>query len=67
MTGAEVRKLSVQDLKSKLKEARESLFKLRMKASTEKVEKTSEFRASRRQIARLLTEVNARRHAAAKK
>ncbi len=67
MTGAEVRKLNTDVLKSNLKEARIELFNLRMKASTEKVEDNSTFGKSRKQVARLLTEVNARRHAEAAK
>jgi large subunit ribosomal protein L29 len=67
MTGAEVRKLNIDVLKGKLKEARQELFELRMKAATEKVEDNSRFRKSRKTVARLLTEVNARRHAQSSK
>lgn len=64
MTGEEVRKMSAEDLKTRLKNMRMELFKLRQKHVTEKVQKVHEFSEMRSDIARLLTEMNARRHKA---
>ncbi len=60
MTGAEVKKLSVEELKAETVRLREKLFTLRNQATTEKVEDLSQFRKVRKDIARLLTERSAR-------
>lgn len=60
-------KMSKDQLHGELKATREQLFKLRQQAVTDKVADTSSFKKTRQQIARLLTEINARRHAAANK
>ena len=62
----ETTKLSKEQLHGELKAGREQLFKLRQQAATDKVADTSSFKKSRKQIARLLTEINARRHDAGK-
>ncbi|MCA3006272.1 MAG: 50S ribosomal protein L29 [Planctomycetaceae bacterium] len=67
MTGAEVKKLTSEEVGVELKRLREKLFQLRNQAVTEKVEDTSQFRKIRKDIARLLTEQNARARATAGK
>lgn len=63
MTGAEVKALRDEEIGIELKRLREKLFTLRSQTVTEKVEDTSQFLKIRRDVARLLTERNARRHA----
>lgn len=65
MTGEQVRALRDEEIGIELKRLREKLFTLRSQAVTEKVEDTSQFRMLRKDVARLLTERNARRHAKA--
>lgn len=65
MTGEEVRKLDSEEIEIELKRIREKLFDLRQGAASEKVADNSRFRSLRHDIARLLTEQNARRRAAA--
>jgi large subunit ribosomal protein L29 len=67
MTGAEVKKLTSEEVGVELKRLREKLFQLRNQAVTEKVEDTSQFRKIRKDVARLLTEQNARGRATAGK
>ncbi|HZW06392.1 MAG TPA: 50S ribosomal protein L29 [Phycisphaerales bacterium] len=64
---SETTSMSKEQLHGTLKTRREELFKLRQQAVTDKVADTSSFKKSRKEIARLLTEINARRHAAASK
>jgi ribosomal protein L29 len=63
----ETTKLSKEELHGTLKTRREEQFKLRQQAVTDKVTDTSSFKKTRKEIARLLTEINSRRHTAAKK
>lgn len=63
----ETTKLSKEELHGTLKTRREEQFKLRQQAVTDKVPDNSSFKKTRKEIARLLTEINARRHAANKK
>ncbi len=65
MTGDEVRKLDSEEIEVELKRLREKLFDLRQSAASEKVADNSRFRSLRRDVARLLTEQNARRRASA--
>ena len=65
MTGKEVRALSDEEIRVELGRLRRSLFTLRTQSVTEKVEDNSQFRKVRRDIARLLTERNARARARA--
>lgn len=58
---AEIHKLSAEQLQAELAEARKRLYELRTQAVTEKIEDPTRFRKTRRSIARLLTEHNARR------
>lgn len=65
MTGEEVRKLKDEEIKAELGRLRTKLFDLRSQTVTEKVENTAQFTTIRRDVARLLTERNARRVAKA--
>jgi large subunit ribosomal protein L29 len=51
----ELREMSDDQLAFSLKEAQESLFKLKFQASTEKLDAPSSLRKTRREIARLKT------------
>lgn len=64
-TAADVRKLTDEEVGIELSRLRNQLYALRSQAVTGKVEDNSAFRVTRRSIARLLTEKNARRHAKA--
>jgi len=52
---AELREMSDEQLELTSKEAAEDLFRLRIKAQTERLETPSELRKRRRQIARIKT------------
>jgi large subunit ribosomal protein L29 len=65
MTGKEVRALKDEELGIELTRLREKLFTLRVQHVTDKVEDTSQYGKIRKDIARLLTEKQARRTAAA--
>jgi large subunit ribosomal protein L29 len=51
----ELREMSDDQLEFSLREAKESLFKLKFQASTEKLDAPSNLRKTRREIARLNT------------
>ncbi len=61
MKAKEVRKLSDEEIDVELVRLRKRTFELRTQAVTEKIEDTTQFGSTRRDIARLLTEQNARR------
>ncbi len=61
MKAKEVRKLSDEEIDVELVRLRKRSFELRTQAVTEKIEDTTQFGAARRDVARLLTEQNARR------
>ena len=61
MKAKEVHKLSSEELTVEVKRLRRWMFDLRTQAVTEKIEDTSQFKKTRRDIARLLTEQHARR------
>ena len=61
MKAKEVHKLSDDELQVETQRLRKRLFELRTQAVTEKIEDTSQFRKVRKDIARVLTEVSARR------
>lgn len=67
MNGKEVRALKDEEIKVELQRTRAKLYHLRSQTVTEKVENTAQFKSVRRDIARLLTERNSRRHAASPK
>jgi large subunit ribosomal protein L29 len=52
---SELREMSSDQLEFSLKEARESLFRLKLQASTEKLDAPSNLMKSRREIARIHT------------
>lgn len=55
VTAAELRDMSVEELRAKLAEQREELMTARFKHATAQLEKTSELKAMRRQVARIST------------
>ncbi len=61
---ARIHKLSVEQIDVEVGELRAKLFELRTQAVTEKIEDPSQFRKTRREIARLMTEKSVRRNAA---
>lgn len=67
MIGAEVRKMTTEELGIELKRLRDKLYTLRTQTVTEKVEDISQFTKIRRDIARIKTESASRGAAAAPK
>jgi ribosomal protein L29 len=65
LKGDTVRSKNDEEITEELKQLREKLYTLRVQSVTEKVEDNSLFGKLRADIARLLTEQNARRRAAA--
>ncbi len=61
MKAKEVHKLSDEEINVEIVRLRQRSFELRTQAVTEKIEDTSQFGDTRRDIARLLTERNSRR------
>ena len=61
---AELREMSDEQIGLTLKEARESLFRLRLQAETERLDAPSELKKYRRLIARIRTIQNERARAA---
>ena len=55
MKAADLRKLSDTELSERVTEARDQLFKLRIKHATQQLEKTAGLRRARRDLARALT------------
>jgi large subunit ribosomal protein L29 len=64
MKAEEVHQISDEELAEELKRLRQHLYDLKSQAVTEKVEDPSQFRKTRRDIARLLTERRERQLAA---
>jgi large subunit ribosomal protein L29 len=52
---SELRQMSAADLRIKEREAREELFRLRLKLRTNQLESPANYRAARRELARILT------------
>ncbi len=61
MKAKEVHKLSDEEIDVEVGRLRQRSFELRTQAVTEKIEDTSQFGSTRRDVARLLTERNSRR------
>lgn len=61
MKATELEDLSVEDLEQKLAEVREERFRLRFRSATESIENPMQFRVLRRDIARILTVLRAKR------
>ncbi len=55
MKSAEIRDMSLEDLQGKLAELSEEQFRLRFRSATESIENPMQFRAIRRDIARIKT------------
>jgi large subunit ribosomal protein L29 len=66
MKAAEVHKLSPEELKVEANRLRRKLFDLRVQTVTEKIADTSQFRKTRKDLARVLTEANGRTSGATK-
>jgi large subunit ribosomal protein L29 len=60
MSTAELRELTDTELERRLREARQAYFNLRFQHASGALERTSELRLRRREIARLLTLANER-------
>ncbi|MBS0631025.1 MAG: 50S ribosomal protein L29 [Verrucomicrobia bacterium] len=58
MTSKEIRDLAPAEITTKLRELREQLLQLRLRKQTGQVEKTSQLRSLRKDIARLETILN---------
>lgn len=67
MNGHEVRKLNDEEVSLEIRNLRSKLHTLRTQVVTEKVEDVSSFKQARRDVARLLTERNARLRASGKR
>ncbi|MDP0497003.1 MAG: 50S ribosomal protein L29 [Verrucomicrobiota bacterium JB024] len=65
MNAAEIRELSTEEIKKKLRDTRNELVQLRVRKQAGQVEKPSELREMRRTIARLETILNAKTAATA--
>ena len=60
MKANEIRELSADDLRSRLKEARAELFNLRFQMATSQLDNTARVGQVKKDIARILTEIRAR-------
>ena len=52
---ADLRALSAEELRAKLAEQRQEVFTLRFSHATAQLEKTSELKSAKRQVARIMT------------
>ena len=52
---AELRNLSAEELRTKLAEQQQEVFNLRFRHATAQLEKTSELKGAKRQVARIMT------------
>lgn len=55
MTAAEIRDLSEDEILGMIEEKREALFRLRFRSASQQIDRPSDFRALRRDVARLKT------------
>ncbi len=62
---SELRQMSAADLRIKEREAREEIFKLRLKLRTNQLESPANYRTARRELARIMTLVSEKTAAAA--
>lgn len=65
MTSQEVRELSAAELEKKIRDSRSELLQMRLRKHTGQVENTGRFRVLRRDTARMLTILNAKKAAKA--
>jgi ribosomal protein L29 len=66
MKSTEVNKLRDDELAAEAKRLRKSIYDMRAQTVTEKTKDSSQFRKNRKDLARVLTETNARRKKVAK-
>jgi ribosomal protein L29 len=66
MADAGLRGLSVEELRSRERELRETLARLHMKRHARRLEKPSELHAAKKDLARVLTELSQKRVATAR-
>jgi large subunit ribosomal protein L29 len=66
MTSKEIRELSPEEIKTKIREIREQLLQLRLRKQTGQVDKTHELRTLRKDLARLETILNEKKAQAPK-
>ena len=64
MKAEKIRELSVEEIQSRMDDAREAYFKLRFQVATGQLPDTSRLRSARREIARLATVLRERELAA---
>ena len=57
----ELRQMSVADLLIKERETREEIFRLRLKLRTNQLDNPANYRRARRELARILTLISAKR------
>ncbi len=55
---AELKALSVEELRAKLAEQQQAVFTMRMQHSTAQLENTAGLKAAKRQVARIMTVLN---------
>ena len=58
MTTAELKALSVEELRAKLAEQQQAVFTMRMQHATAQLENTAGLKAAKRQVARIMTVLN---------
>lgn len=61
MKAAEVKTMTVEELTQEVSRLQKKIYDLRCQTATDKIEDTSLFKKTRRDIARMMTEQNARR------
>lgn len=61
MKAKEVHKLKDEEIEIEIERLRRRIFDLRSQSVTEKIEDTSQFRKTRKDVARLLTEAQSRK------
>ncbi|MBP7147368.1 MAG: 50S ribosomal protein L29 [Acidobacteria bacterium] len=66
MKASQLRDMNLDDLHKEERELRQALFNLRVQQATGQLEKPHRLREARRDLARVLTELNKRRPAPAK-
>lgn len=62
MKHEEIKKMSAQEMSEELARLRKKTYDLRCQAASEKIEDPSQFKKTRRDIARILTEQSAQRN-----
>ncbi len=61
----ELRQMTVADLRIKEREAREEIFRLRLKLRTNQLDNAANYRRARRELARIMTLIEQKRAATA--